>query len=111
MEVGAFGLGAETAPLLDDFANADKAGGLYRGFGRGVGNPTPNGPPGTGNRRLSAYAINVGGWTHWIVVEHAGSSAAHRLFFGNTHDGGVIWNEVWHNGNLNPDNYLAAKWQ
>lgn len=100
MEVGAFGLGAETAPILDDFANADAVGGLYRGFGWGTENPTPNGPPGTGNSRLSAYAINVGGGTHWIVVENAGSAAAHRLFFGNTHDLGVVWNAVWHDGNL-----------
>lgn len=96
-----YGIGAvyPGGPLLEDFANAAYPSGLYRAWGAGTPTPTPNGPPGSGNSRLSVYAINVGGSVHWIVAENSASaSSAHRLFFGNTHNGGVVWNQAFHDG-------------
>ncbi|MBY5940256.1 phage tail protein [Halomonas sp. DP5N14-9] len=106
-----YGLGADDpgAPLLKDFADATTPTGFYRGYGNGAPSPTLNGPAGTGNSRLSAYALHVGGAVHWIVQENGGSANdGHRLFFGNTHNGGVVWNRVWHDGNIGEDSGLDA---
>lgn len=97
------GLGTVTpgAPILDDFASSNKPTGFYRGWGAGTPSPTPNGPPGTGDSRLSVYALNVGGGMHWIVKENSAvNNTDHRLFFGNTQNGGVVWNQVFHGGNV-----------
>lgn len=106
-----YGLGEADpgVPLLDDFANTSTPTGFYRGLGEGSSSPTPNAPPGTGNSKLSAYALHVGGSVHWIVLENAGNATtAHRMFFGNTHNGGVIWNRVWHDGNVGAGSGLDA---
>lgn len=109
--LAAYGLGEADpgVPVLDDFANASTPTGFYRGLGLGTPNPTPNAPPGSGNSKLSAYALHVGGAVHWIVLENASNAtSAHRLFFGNTHEGGVVWNRVWHDGNVGAGSGLNA---
>lgn len=99
-----YGLGSVAPggpPVLNDFANANQPTGFYRAYGAGTPTPTPNVPPETGNAQLSVYALNIGYSVHWIVEENSATAAAgHRLFFGNTHNGGVIWNQVFHDGNV-----------
>ena len=72
-------------------------GAFYRALGAGTEIPTPGAPAGSTSNQLCVLSLSGFGddaWRHWLASENSGSAAARRLWWGQTHPGGIFWDQI-----------------